>query len=259
MMKDWLQLLQEFRVEQRPCVLVTLMDVQGSAPGGVGAKMLVSQDGIVCGSIGGGAVELDAISRAVTLLRQGGLLEVEIPLSSQKQCCGGKVRLLFETFFQGPRLHLFGVGHVGAELANLLHSTRFHVSLIDDRETWVPPTALPEGSKVYRESSLGYIEQLEVDSQRDFALIMTPTHEQDYSILKACLNSTFQWIGLIGSNSKVKKFKTHLKKEGFTEPQRQGFTSPIGLREIGRNPREVALSIAHEILRVEGCRQEKKS
>jgi xanthine dehydrogenase accessory factor len=79
--------------------LVSLVDVKGSAPREAGARLIVTPRGIH-GTIGGGALEWEAIRRAegrlgkgpwVSLLSQG--LGPELA-----QCCGGRVRILTEVF-----------------------------------------------------------------------------------------------------------------------------------------------------------------
>ncbi len=71
---------------------VVVAEVSGSAPREVGASMLVWEDG-QSGTIGGGALELDAATRA----RAGGDWLDRIALGpGLGQCCGGAVTLLAE-------------------------------------------------------------------------------------------------------------------------------------------------------------------
>jgi len=48
--------------------LLTVIESQGSAPGRRGFKMLVSDDGYLCGSIGGGIMEFNLVNKAKELL-----------------------------------------------------------------------------------------------------------------------------------------------------------------------------------------------
>ena len=57
--------------ERRDAVLAVVVAKQGSAPRGAGAWMLVSGAGREAGSIGGGAVEQDAVNHAKSLLSEG--------------------------------------------------------------------------------------------------------------------------------------------------------------------------------------------
>ena len=60
--------LNELLFSNIPFVMVTLVDVVGSSPQNGGSKMLVTQDGLYGGTIGGGKVEFKAINEAKSLL-----------------------------------------------------------------------------------------------------------------------------------------------------------------------------------------------
>ena len=50
-----------------------------------------------------------------------------------RQCCGGEVRLLLEPFPVRPTVAIFGVGHVGFELARILSRLEVRLHLVDSR------------------------------------------------------------------------------------------------------------------------------
>lgn len=85
---------------------VVIADVKGSSPREVGAAMLVwatgqsgGQLGGQSGTIGGGALEWQAATRAREMLAAGGIrLDHEALGPSLGQCCGGAVTLLTEVF-----------------------------------------------------------------------------------------------------------------------------------------------------------------
>ncbi|OCS45791.1 xanthine dehydrogenase accessory protein XdhC [Ralstonia pickettii] len=86
----------------QPCVLVTVTDVQGSAPREPGTLMLVCADGFF-GTIGGGHLEWRAMEIAQTMMNapeaagEARRQFVRIPLGpALGQCCGGVVRLSLE-------------------------------------------------------------------------------------------------------------------------------------------------------------------
>lgn len=81
-----------------PVVRVVVADTQGSVPREVGAAMLVTQDAIE-GTIGGGALEFEAIKTARACLGSGEDRYQRHPLGpSLGQCCGGAVSLLTEVW-----------------------------------------------------------------------------------------------------------------------------------------------------------------
>lgn len=81
-----------------PAALVSILATEGSAPRGAGTRMLVTRDRIA-GTIGGGALEHQAIAQARALLDHpaGSWRVQDYPLGPLLgQCCGGRVRLLIE-------------------------------------------------------------------------------------------------------------------------------------------------------------------
>lgn len=81
--------------------LVRLHGVRGSAPREAGAAMVVRADGAFWGTIGGGALEHEALAQARSLLSagRGPALRRDWPLGPDLgQCCGGHVTTLTETF-----------------------------------------------------------------------------------------------------------------------------------------------------------------
>lgn len=81
---------------------IVVAAVEGSAPREVGAAMLVWRSG-QSGTIGGGALEWQAVQRARALLNQGGTDLTRAALGPNLgQCCGGAVTLLTETYDTAP-------------------------------------------------------------------------------------------------------------------------------------------------------------
>lgn len=92
------ELARELR-EGRPCMLVTVAAVEGSAPREPGARVIVTEDRIA-GTIGGGQLEFEAVAHARGALSDGAGFDVRrYPLGPELgQCCGGVVHLVFEPF-----------------------------------------------------------------------------------------------------------------------------------------------------------------
>ena len=92
---NWLDEAIKSAKSGEPAVLVTVAEVSGSSPREAGAKMLVSRHETI-DTIGGGALELDAIKIAKADLEKNVVLK-DYPLGpSLQQCCGGFVRIIFE-------------------------------------------------------------------------------------------------------------------------------------------------------------------
>ncbi len=96
---DWLRNAVRLARSQQPFVIVTVVEVIGSAPREVGARIVVTK-GDLFDSIGGGTLEYQAIEESRKLLANPSAakkLDKFIGLGDMaSQCCGGAVRLHFE-------------------------------------------------------------------------------------------------------------------------------------------------------------------
>ena len=87
-----------------PAALITILATEGSAPRGPGARMVVSESGLA-GTIGGGALEHQAVEQARAILSHppGSWRVQDYPLGPLLgQCCGGRVRLMVERIADVP-------------------------------------------------------------------------------------------------------------------------------------------------------------
>jgi xanthine dehydrogenase accessory factor len=97
----WIDSLRALKKTGEPAMLVTVMDVRGSAPRERGAKMLVTASDLV-GTIGGGKLEYQCARIACERLAEADedaarTFVQRFPLGSNcGQCCGGVVEVLFE-------------------------------------------------------------------------------------------------------------------------------------------------------------------
>jgi len=103
-MTDWTAAARE-ALERGPAALITILATEGSAPRGPGARMVVSDAGLH-GTIGGGALEHQAVEQARAILNHspGSWRVQDYPLGPLLgQCCGGRVRLMVERIADVPR------------------------------------------------------------------------------------------------------------------------------------------------------------
>ena len=99
----WMDTAAELRTARVPAVLITLAAVRGHAPREAGAKMIATADDLF-GTIGGGNLEMTALTRARELLAERQAtpemltlrLNDKAPAKYGRQCCGGEVTMLFE-------------------------------------------------------------------------------------------------------------------------------------------------------------------
>ncbi len=84
-----------------PLTLATVVEIRGSVPREVGAKMLILPNGHTVETIGGGAGEAKVIQQALTVLTTGEKQFIEIDLTGTMQTaidgiCGGQMRVWLE-------------------------------------------------------------------------------------------------------------------------------------------------------------------
>ena len=70
-MRDLFDRLDCWRRDGEAMALATLVQVHGSAPRLPGARMLVTRSGRLAGSVSGGCVEADIVTRALQVLDEG--------------------------------------------------------------------------------------------------------------------------------------------------------------------------------------------
>ncbi|MBG9388313.1 xanthine dehydrogenase accessory protein XdhC [Caenimonas aquaedulcis] len=250
-----------------PLVLVTVASTQGSVPREAGAWMAVTARA-VSGTVGGGHLEFDAIALARVLLSQpahAGPEERSYTLGpSLGQCCGGVMRLRYERLEAAdipaarrrlaPRLvplALFGGGHVGRALVNVLSTLPFAVTWIDSRDGIFPAEPPPHVQCEHSEPVQGAVAQLAAGSR---VLVMSFSHAEDLDIVAACLlrqreRGDLPYVGLIGSKTKWAAFRHRLEARGFPPAELAHVTCPIGLPGIaGKEPAVIAVSVAAQLL-----------
>lgn len=99
-MNKILQTLKARNAQKKATMLVTIITEAGSAPRGAGANMLVGEEGLAAGTIGGGMLEFTAIKEAQKFLAKGQGARVTYDLNKNGagdlgMICGGQVELLY--------------------------------------------------------------------------------------------------------------------------------------------------------------------
>ncbi len=259
---DWLRAVQQLRHDRQPGVLVTVIEVRGHAPREAGAKMVVSRE-YSWGSVGGGNLEATAVARARELMSSGAVepetLEVQLNPHARtehgRQCCGGAVKLLLEPLAVRPVVALFGVGHVGYELARILSRLPIQLLLVDSRAEQLDRVRLADvidgAAEVGIYHTLLGEQVLEQLPRGAHVVIMTHDHAEDYALCDAALrlNQPLGGIGLIGSAAKWTRFQAQLAAAGHSPEMIARITCPIGQPGItGKDPAVIAVAVAAALL-----------
>jgi len=253
-------------------VLVTVHATRGSVPREAGAWMAVHAAGAL-GTIGGGRLELDATEQARQMLdlhARGEPVPKQVHTfalgPSLGQCCGGQVSVQFEVVGPADReallqrlqpahhpVGLFGGGHVGHALVQVLAALPFEVLWVDSRDG-VFPDAVP--ANVLCEHSDPVQAAVADLAPGARVLIMSFSHAEDLDIVAACLQRQrtrrdLPYIGLIGSRTKWATFRRRLVERGFSEAELDHVTCPIGVPGIqDKRPEVIAVAVAAQLLQV---------
>jgi xanthine dehydrogenase accessory factor len=147
------------------------------------------------------------------------------------------------------QLVLFGAGHVGRAIVNILRDLPVRIIWVDSRDNQFP-AEIPDNV----ECICSDIPEAEVDAAPagSYFLIMTHDHALDQSLSEQILKrDDFAYFGLIGSASKRRLFETRMHRRGIPKQLFKRMTCPIGVDGIdSKQPAAIAISVAAELMQV---------
>jgi xanthine dehydrogenase accessory factor len=237
------------------CVLVILVEALGSTPQDTGAKMLVTAAGLHAGTVGGGKVEAKALALAQEMLAAGDSLPRFVTWTLRTDVgmtCGGSVKFYLEPHAAGGAgaawpIWIFGAGHVVQALVPVLAPLACALTVVDPRREWL--------DRLPRAHNLRLIQTEEpkdlVPTMPDhaFLLCLTKGHASDRPVLQRALaERSFPFIGVIGSDAKAEVLRREMIANGLPAERAKQFYCPVGLPFGSNDPREIALSIAGQLL-----------
>lgn len=223
------------------------------------------------GSIGGGNVEAVAVDRARALLAEFAAepttftanLSDRAPVEHGVQCCGGEVTVLLDPLPVLPAVAIFGIGHVGLELARILARHELDLHLVDSRPQQLSDVALAplvDGTARIHTHHVPVLPELVLGElpAGTHVLVMTHDHAEDAALIDAALRTDHLGsIGLIGSSAKWTRFRGKLAELGHPSDVVDRVRTPIGDPAItgvdGKAPATIAVSVAVELLALIGA------
>ena len=255
--------LSAFLAANADAIVCELTSVRGSSPRAQGTFMLVGAMDLF-GTIGGGALEYLVIEHARRLLAAGLASEaMDVPLGPEiGQCCGGRVGVSLAQLDAAragallravaaeeaalPHVYVFGAGHVGRALAQILAMMPVRLRVIDTRREEIallPPSidtqvvAMPEA--VVRKAPAG-----------SSFVIVTHDHALDFLIAQEALARTdTAYVGMVGSATKRARFASWFTGEGGDAGALERLVLPIGKQGLGdKRPEVIGVLAAAEIM-----------
>ncbi len=248
------QRLQRLHDGGLDAVVVTVIGARGSIPTDLGAKMVVTAEGLHCGTVGGGKIESRTIDEAVRILE-----DADAP-SCQTRCwnlqrdigmtCGGEMTLLFEVERADPSwsIFIFGAGHVVQALVPVLLPLACQITVFDVRQDWLD--RLPLAGNLTTRCVDSFEAGVAEVTEDGFVISLTKGHATDLPVLRDIFLNfrELPFVGVIGSLSKRAVLGRELREAGIPQEKIDALVCPIGLPIGGNAPEEIAISIAAQLL-----------
>jgi xanthine dehydrogenase accessory factor len=244
----------KLRREGRRGAVATIVSVRGSIPSFKTAKMLVRDDGSMCGTIGGGCVEADVWRAAREVMEQEKPRTLTFDLNQDPRydtglVCGGTLDIFIEPVLPPALLYIFGAGHVALGLYKTAKDAGFDVIVVDDREAYASRERFPEAQEVVAEDFDQALSRLS-PTEVAYIVIVTRGHRDDMRVLRWAVQTKARYVGMIGSKRKTIAIFRELQKEGLPEQLFERVHAPIGLDIGAVTPEEIAVSITAELIAV---------
>lgn len=144
---------------------------------------------------------------------------------------------------------VFGNGHVGRALVQVLGATSARIRWIDGREADFP-AAVPGNVEIVATDAPA--DELAAARPGAYVVVTTHSHALDYEVVAAALERPdWRYLGLIGSRAKRAQFERRWAARGGVPEAFARVTCPIGAGALalrGKEPGVIAVAAAAEIL-----------
>jgi len=230
-----------------------VVETDGSTPRELGAKMIVSKDGLIAGSIGGGITESKVIEEVKQALKEGKGKLLTYHLTKEQSAldegaiCGGEMKVFIDILQPKEEVLIFGAGHIAVCVSKLAKMAGFKVIIVDDRKEFANQDRFPEADEVIAEEIEEALTHLNI-TPSTYIIILTRGHLKDEEVLTSVIGSGAAYIGMIGSRKKNATIFQHLIKKGISQEALNQVHAPIGIDIGAQTPDEIAVSIIAQII-----------
>ncbi|HEX4883471.1 MAG TPA: xanthine dehydrogenase accessory protein XdhC [Casimicrobiaceae bacterium] len=143
-------------------------------------------------------------------------------------------------------VRVFGNGHVGRALVQVLGALPADVAWVDTREHDFPDGVPGNVQVVATDDPTA---EVACAPRGAYLVVMTHSHALDFDIVEAALGrDDWRYVGLIGSKAKRAQFGRRLAQRGWPADALARVTCPIGATLAGKEPGVIAVGIAAELL-----------
>ncbi len=154
-------------------------------------------------------------------------------------------------FSRQAQMLIIGAAHITVDLVTLAKMYGFETIVIDPRGIFTNKTQFTTPPDQIFEK---YPEEILSDFTLDaytYAVILSHDPKIDDNALHTLLRSEVAYIGALGSRKTQAKRVARLEADGFSAEEIGRIHSPIGVDIKAKKPREIALSIMGEIIKVQ--------
>ncbi len=181
-----------------------------------------------------------ALLRLQLIEQNGGRFVVERVLDTGAQ-------LVFPLDFEPWPIWVFGAGHVGQAIVQVLATLPCQVRWIDGRDA-VFPDSLPSTVRVIEtDDPAGEVRAIPANAD---VLVLTHSHALDLDIcLELIKRDDLAYIGLIGSDTKAATFKKRFVQRGYAGVDIGRINCPIGQPQLNsKHPGVIAAGVAVDLI-----------
>jgi xanthine dehydrogenase accessory factor len=226
-----------------PVILATLVSSPDPVrfPMGIRAAVWSSrQEGIE--RLPAGPVILESATQAMAEHRSR---RISVPIGGS----GVDASVFLEVVAPPEELVIVGAGHIAVPLARMAKILDFRVTVVDDRSAFANPARFPDADRVIAADIEKTLADLRV-GPRTYLVLVTRGHALDQAALMQVIHQPAAYIGMIGSQRRVRAVFNYLRGMGVSEEHIQRVYAPIGLSIGAETPAEVAASILGELVAV---------
>lgn len=206
---------------------------------GVARRLVITQDGVLHGTLGDSRLDVAVAREAVSLIGGGvsGVREV------------GGHRLFFERYAPPVTLVIFGATHIAMPLVSLGGVLGLRTVVVDGRDAFATPERFPGADEIMVGMPSELAERMPL-GRESLVVLLSHDYKYDLPVLRAVLRSDAAYVGMLGSRRRGKALLDFLAHDGVPAEQLARVRIPVGLDLGGNTPEEIALSVLAEAIAV---------
>jgi xanthine dehydrogenase accessory factor len=190
----------------------------------------------------GGSVILERAKQAIAANRSR---RITVPVGQGV----APAEIFLEVVAPPEELVIAGAGHIAVPLARMAKVLEFEITVIDDRSAFANRARFPEADRVIAADMEKTVADLPM-GPHTYLVLVTRGHTHDQAVLMRVIDRPVAYIGMIGSQRRIRAVFDHLRRMGVPEEQIRRVYAPIGLSIGAETPAEIASSILAELVAI---------